>query len=138
MAYLDLLRHQLRIDEGTRKFPYTDPLGKLTIGVGHNLADKGLPDPIIDALLDWDINDAESYARYLLPDFDSLSDVRKYVLCNMSFNLGSKLQGFQKFLLAVHEQRWSDAAVEMLSSLWAQQVGDRAKRLAAAMLNDAL
>lgn len=138
MAYLDLLRHQLRIDEGVKKFLYTDSVGKTTIGVGHNIADKGLPDPIIDALLEWDINDAVSYAQHLLPDFDELSDVRKYVMSNMSFNLGSKLAGFSKFLLAVHEQRWDDAAVEMLDSLWAEQVGERAKRLASAMRMDAL
>lgn len=138
MSYLDLLRHQLRIDEGVKKFPYTDPVGKLTIGVGHNLADKGLPDPIIDSLLDWDINDAQSYAQSLLPDFDSLSEVRKYVVCNMAFNLGSKLSGFRNFLLAVHEQRWDDAAREMLNSMWAEQVGQRAIRLADAMRSDSL
>lgn len=138
MPYLDLLRHQLRIDEGVKKFPYVDSVGKLSIGVGHNLADKGLPDPIIDALLDWDITDAQAYATSLLPDFDDLSDVRKYVVCNMSFNLGPKLSGFRNFLLAVHEQRWADASDEMLKSLWAEQVGDRAKRLANAMRTDSL
>jgi lysozyme len=128
----------LRIDEGVRKFPYVDTAGKLTIGVGHNLADKGLPDPIIDALLEWDIEDADSFAKHLLPDFDALSDVRKYVVCNMAFNLGTKLTGFSKFLLAVHEQRWEDASKEMLNSLWAQQVGDRALRLSIAMRDDTL
>lgn len=138
MSYLDLLKHQLRIDEGVRKFPYVDTVGKLSIGIGHNLADKGLPDPIIDALFEWDIDDAVSYARHLLPDFEHLSEVRKYVVCNMSFNLGSKLAGFERFLRAVHEERWEDAADQMLDSLWAKQVGKRAQRLAEAMRNDAL
>lgn len=138
MAVQDLLRDGLRRDEGVRKLPYWDTTGHWTVGVGHNLTDKGLPDPIIDALLEWDIEDALGYARHLLPDFDTYSEVRQYVLGQMAFNLGSKLQNFQKFILAVHERRWVDAAIEMLDSRWAAQVGDRAKRLAESMRTDAL
>lgn len=139
MSYLDLLRHQLRIDEGVKKFPYVDTMGKLSIGVGRNLADCGVSDDEIDLLLTNDIARAEQTARYLLPGFDDLSDVRKYVMCNLAFNLGQeKLAEFQKLLLAVHEGRWTDAASEILDSRYAQQVGARAIRLSNAMRDDTL
>lgn len=139
MSYQDLLKHQLRIDEGVKKFPYVDVVGKLSIGVGRNLADNGVGDDEIDLMLTNDIAAAEKTARYLLPDFDGLSDVRKYVMCNLAFNLGQqKLSEFQKLLLAVHEERWADAALEILDSRYAQQVGARAIRLSNAMRDDAL
>lgn len=36
------LQEQLIRDEGVRKFPYKDTVGKTTIGVGRNLDDVGL------------------------------------------------------------------------------------------------
>jgi lysozyme len=136
LMYLDLLRHQLPIDEGRKPRPYPDTVGKWTVGIGHNLSDSDLPPEVIDLLFEHDLRDAEKVARYLLPDFDNLSDVRKAVVCNMAFNLGMKLAEFHQFLLAVHEERWVDAAIAMLDSHWAVQVGDRAKRLAESMRTD--
>lgn len=127
------------MDEGVRKFPYVDTVGKLSIGVGRNLADNGISDDEIDLMLTNDIARAEADARFLLPEFESLSEIRKYVICNMAFNLGrKKLSEFSKFLLAVHEERWADAAKEMLNSRWAQQVSERAVRLSLAMQDDTL
>ena len=37
--------------EGRRAFPYRDSVGKLTIGVGRNLSDRGLSEGEIDQLL---------------------------------------------------------------------------------------
>lgn len=133
MDYEALLRHGLRIDEDRRTFPYMDTTGNITIGIGYNLTADGLPDDVIDLLFDRCIARAEHLAESLFPDFALLNDVRKYVVCNMAFNLAGKLADFQRFRLAVHEQRWSDAKREMLNSQWASQVGDRAKRLADAM-----
>src|SRR4051812_27390106 len=38
----DALVNQLIIDEGLKLSPYTDTVGKLTIGVGRNLTDVGI------------------------------------------------------------------------------------------------
>lgn len=149
MSYRDLLRHQLRIDEEPRNRPYDDAtgrelkpgmmlIGKLTIGIGRNLTDNGVNDDEMALMHENDIDEAERTARRLLPDFAELSDVRKYVVCNMAFNLGyERLKGFRKALLAIHEKRWADTADEMLDSKWAKvDVPERAKRLANAMRND--
>lgn len=134
MGYLDILRRQLPIDEGTRTRPYRDSVGKLTIGVGRNLDDVGLSLGEIAYLLENDIAQADKAARALVPKFDTLTEERKAVLVNMAFNLGHyRLSMFVKLLAAVREARWDDAADEMLDSTWAEQVGERAQRLAIEM-----
>jgi lysozyme len=52
---MDLIE-QLRRDEGVRLHPYTDTVGKLTIGVGRNLADMGISDAEATVLLQNDID----------------------------------------------------------------------------------
>lgn len=133
MNYRDILRHQLPIDEGRESKPYPDTVGKLTIGVGRNLDDVGLFADEIALMLENDIARAERATRALVPTFDSLSDTRKAVLCNMAFMGQGKLAGFKKMLRAVNEGRFSDAADEILDSKYARQVGERAKRLAELM-----
>ena len=52
------------------------------------------------------------------------------VMANMSFNLGiNRLMKFKNFLSAMQNNDWDKAAVEMLDSRWAIQVGPRAIRL---------
>ena len=134
MSHLDVVRAQLRIDEGVRDKPYHCSAGKLTIGVGRNLDDKGLKADEIALMLDNDILDAERDARALFPSFDTLSVNRRAVLVNMAFNVGrDRLAGFKKFRAAVEAGEFYKAADEMLDSQWAKQVGLRAARLSMQM-----
>lgn len=134
MSYLDILKPQLRIDEGVRKKPYRDTVGKLSIGIGRNLDDVGLRDSEIEYLFQNDVAEAEVDARRLVPKFDDLTDARKAVIVNMSFNMGYPvLSQFVNTLRAVNEGRYDDAADGMLASKWARQVGVRAQRLAKMM-----
>jgi lysozyme len=56
----------------------------------------------------------------------------------MAFNLGiAGLQRFTKFLAALEQKDYETAATEMLDSVWAEQVGRRAQRLAAQMRSGA-
>lgn len=125
---------QLRRDEGVRNKPYTDTVGKLTIGVGRNLTDNGLSDTEINVLLHNDVGDITNELQTRLPWFNSLDPVRQAVLINMGFNMGFKgLDGFPKMLAATVQGNWEEAATEMLDSQWSKQVGDRATRLAKQM-----
>lgn len=133
MSFRDILAAQLKQDEGVRYRPYRDTVGKWTIGVGRNLDDVGIHDDEMELMLENDIASAEILARTLIPNFDDLSDNRKAVVCNMSFNLGPRLSGFTQTLRAIRDSQWSVAADNMLNSVWAQQVGLRARRLADAM-----
>ena len=132
----ELLVYELSRDEDVRTKPYKDSVGKLTIGVGRNLDDKGLSKAEINILLNNDINDSEADLDRTFPWWRQLNDNRQRVLLNMCFNLGIKrLTGFKNMLKDVQNGRYDQAAVEMLDSLWARQVGGRAVRLAKMMKN---
>ena len=136
-----LLIAELKRDEGVRYVPYHDTEDVLTVGVGHNLAVKPLwliyplDDAEVDRILLLDIADTIEDLDDRLPWWRELSEARQRVMVNMAFNLGiDGLLGFKNTLAAVKDGRYSDAAKGMLSSKWARQVGDRAKRLANMML----
>lgn len=133
------LRTQVQTDEGCRLMPYTDTVGKLTIGYGRNLTDNGLrPDEAV-LLLDNDLAAAIADVERAYPIVRTLSSVRQIVLANMCFNLGiGRLSLFRQMWAAVMAGNFQQASVEMLASEWARQVGARATRLAAMMLSDAL
>lgn len=124
-----LIRH-----EGTRNRPYRDPTGNLTIGVGRNLSAVPLSADEIDLLLTNDIARAKAGLDRNLPWWTTLSVPRQMVLIDMCFNLGiGGLLQFRKFLAAVQAGDWSRARAEMDDSLWARQVGRRARELAEMM-----
>ena len=127
------LARDLERDEGRESFPYTDTVNKLTIGVGHNLTDRGLPGPVIDLLLELDIDiavkDCERFEWWA-----RLSPNRQRAMANMSFNLGrDRLRGFRRLLAALDRDDYRTAAKEMRDSQWAKQTGARAERLAVLM-----
>jgi lysozyme len=65
------------------------------------------------------------------------SEVRHSVILCMAYQLGAAgLNGFKKFLGAVIDHDWQLAHDEMLDSLWARQVPNRANRMAAMMLSN--
>lgn len=131
---LERLYARLTLDEGKRHKPYRCSAGKLTIGVGRNLDDRGLTDSEIAFLLENDVALATADCRRLFYQFDDLDDVRQEVLVSMAFNLGfERLSGFKKLRAAVRARNWAAASREMLDSKWATQVGARAQRLAKAM-----
>lgn len=131
---IEQLVQQLLRDEGLRLRPYRDTVGKLTIGVGRNLDDVGVSGDEARYLLHNDVSRTLYELASHLPWTTNLDLARRGVLANMAFNLGmAGLLGFKKMLRAVQNQRYLDAAREMLDSKWAAQVGDRATRLAKQM-----
>lgn len=127
------MNHQerlLRLHEGTRRKPYRDTVGKLTVGVGRNLDDKGLRDDEIALMLTNDIKECEADLDRALPWWRTLNAPRQHVLLDMCFNLGlTKLLGFKNTLKYIQQGNWAQAKANMLQSLWARQVGSRAVRL---------
>lgn len=130
----DPLVDALIADEGLRFKPYTDTRGKLTIGVGRNLTDVGITSTEAMLLLEGDLDRTRTGVRMALPWFDRLNASRQRVLLNMAFNLGvSGLLGFKQMLADCQAGDYDGAANEMLASVWASQVGQRAVRLAQQM-----
>lgn len=136
------LRDDLIRDEGERRVPYDDvtgqPLksgdtlrGKLTISVGVNISD-GISSAESDSLFAMRLLRVEEEAPKKMPWFPGLPEPVQRGLLNMLYNLGwPRLSGFAHMLIALEDHQWERAAKEAEDSLWANQVGDRAKRIAA-------
>jgi lysozyme len=130
LVNLQRLWEQLVHHEGLRLKPYRCSAGKLTIGVGRNLEDVGLTEEEALLLLGNDISRVITELDQNIPAFSSLDEIRKRVLVDMGFNLGiNRLMKFRRMLAALEAGDWSQAAVEMMDSRWARQVGSRAERL---------
>ena len=129
------LRRQIRLHEGERLKVYTCSAGKLTIGVGRNLEDRGISVEESNMLLDNDLAQFQVELLRKLPWVSDLDEVRQRVLIDMAFNLGiSGLLTFKKTLAAIKRGDYEKAAPMMLDSKWATQVGKRAERLSTMML----
>lgn len=128
------LEEQLILHEGLRLKPYTDTKGKLTIGIGRNLTDKGITKEEALQFLRNDIAEAKDALELHLSWSKELTPIRRRVLIDMVFNLG--IGGLLKFTLALRAMREGnndEAAQQMLKSKWARQVKGRALRLAEMM-----
>jgi len=126
----EALRQQLILHESVRLFPYVDSVGKITIGCGRNLTDKGISEAEARQFLDADINDAILDCTSF-PWFPDLDVVRQRAVVDLCFNMGlTRLRGFVKMLAAIARQDWDGAAHELLDSAYAVQVGKRARTLA--------
>jgi lysozyme len=128
------LAEQLKKHEGLRLKPYTDTVGKLTLGIGRNLEDKGITEQEALFMLNNDVDYFYGQLNKKLTWFKSLDDARQNVLINMAFNLGvAGLLSFKNTLRLVSVGHFHEAAEEMLNSKWAKQVGYRAEELAEQM-----
>lgn len=124
------LKADLTRDEARRSKPYRDTEGLLTIGVGWNLDHNGLPDDVIDTLLDRGIDQAEEALDNIDSAWRTLNENRQLVLLNMAFNLGQgRLAGFRNMWAAIRQGRLEEVPEHMMDSKWAVQVGPRADRL---------
>jgi lysozyme len=123
------IEDQLILHEGLRLKPYRCTAGKLTIGVGRNLEDKGITHDEAMILLCNDIKEItgqlERHSWYV-----ALGPVRRKVLIDMAFNLGmAGLMGFKQMIEALKRADYERAADEMVNSRWYRQVGERGRRL---------
>jgi len=125
----ELLSDLIR-DEGLKLKPYNCTAGKMTIGIGRNLSDRGITQTEAMYLCDndIDISYAELHKNFLW--FRDLDNKRQNAVINLHINLGlTRLSKFKKFLAAMTIKDYKVAAEELEDSLWFRQVGDRAKRI---------
>jgi lysozyme len=143
------LENEISQDEGFRSKPYFDccgkpylkcvclldgkKRGKLTIGYGRNLDAIGITPQEGRILRDNDIATAKQCAAFF-PWYSELTQPRQDVVTMMLFNVGfESFSGFKKMIEALGKGDFKIAAAEMLASHWADEVGERANRLAAVM-----
>ena len=129
----ETLIERIKRHEGLRLRPYRDSLGNASIGYGHYLRIPINENAALTILRN-DIANA-CLAAYNLPaaviSAGGITEGRKEVLIEMIFNLGFHgVLGFKRMLKAIEKEDFDLAAREMLDSLWALQVKDRARELA--------
>lgn len=131
------LRKQLVQFEGYKTHPYVDTVGKVTIGIGWNLTDRGLPGFIIELLYDIAREECQRYLEQY-HWWEDLDKVRKRVLMDMVYNMGPTV--FEEFKNTIHfiERRdYVKAAKNMRLSKWYKQVKVRG-RILAMMMEDGI
>lgn len=126
---------QLARDENLRLHPYTDTVGKLTIGYGRNLTDVGISEAEAKLMLIKDINDVTRRLSATYQWYVDLLYAREFTRAaaieNVAFNIGlAGLAAFTNMLEAMAHKDYNRAAAELLDSKYAKQVGARATRLA--------
>jgi lysozyme len=120
--------------QGPELFPYLDTVGKLTIGYGRNLDDRGITRAEAEQMLHEDMRSAILDASSL-PYWHSLSPVRQIVMSDMIYNLGlTKFRKFVRLNRALSIQDYNLAGFEMKDSKWYRQTKRRAKVLVEAMI----
>lgn len=126
---------QIRRDEGEKLSVYEDSLGWWTIGVGICVDSRkgcGLLPEESEFILKNRLDIARLELDKVYPWFRTMNEPRQAALINMYHQMGPNgLQGFQKMLGALRDQRWPDAAYQALDSTWAKvQTPARARRMA--------
>jgi lysozyme len=129
----DKLLEMLKRHEGVEHHIYRCSAGFWTLGAGRNVDPQGglgLSDDEVDYLLQ---NDIERVIKELSTEyrwFNSLDDVRKDAMIDISFNLGAtRLRGFKRALAAMEVADYTTAAKEFLDSKWSRDVKGRATEL---------
>lgn len=146
VSVLDIVLAQVKRHEGWRAHPYNDKTGKrviapdggcITVGYGTNIEtiSKEEGEWLLEKRLAVAMTDA---AMIFAQGWNALSDVRKAVLINMSYQLGGpRLSDFMNLRAAVATGDHAAAKLAMLDSVWARQVPSRALELAEAYFGDA-
>jgi lysozyme len=140
------LHERLREHEGERLRVYDDANGKPvvkgytlkghpTIGVGRNLAGRGITKDEAADLLENDVDDCIDEVLDAFPWANDMDNARFSVLVELCFNMGLPvLKTFTNTLRAMATKDYVAAARGMLASKWASDVGPkRSGRLAQVM-----
>ncbi len=167
-TWLQEVERRIAISEGCETVRYLDSVGVPTIGIGFNLqrddarlalVQAGVPESQVqlvidgeqaltlgqvDALFTYSFAPIESDARASLAMgvFNALTDARRFVICDLVFNMGAT--GWGRFvhtraMIALAQSAkekdapnahdlFVEAANDLRASEWFGQVGERAKR----------
>lgn len=126
------MKEQLIHHEGIPLKPYRCTAGKLTIGVGRNLDDKGITEKEALYLLDNDISECiyDLMEIFGVSVWECFSNSRQRALIDLRFNLGpNRFRMFRKMLSAIRYGDWKQASEELKDSNWWTQVQPDRKEL---------
>lgn len=129
----DKLLASIQRAEGFSALPYDDR-GDISIGYGRNLTRNPLTPQEGVYLMQRPFEAAIDSAPTTVKNYATLTDAQQNVLVEMVYNLGlGGVLKFKKMRAAIESGDFNLAAVEMMDSAWAKQVGSRALKLAEQM-----
>ncbi|BAQ88139.1 Phage-related lysozyme (muraminidase) (COG3772) [uncultured Mediterranean phage uvMED] len=143
---VDVLRDELKRDEGCVNSIYLDHLNLPTCGIGHLITEwdeeyglevgTSISEERVNELFDKDIAVTLEECKLLYNDFDVLPSEAQHIIANMMFNMGRpRLSRFHKMKKAIDARDWNEASLQMQDSKWYHQVTNRAERLVQRMKN---
>ena len=123
--------------EGFEPRPYTCPTGHLTIGYGFKMSDLYIEEDIAHEMLVRILAHKEKQMRDTFDWIDDMPVLIQEVVLNMCFQMGCHgVSHFKKMIKAMKNEKWADAANEMLDSKWARSDSpNRAKELSDIVLS---
>ncbi len=130
------LAERIKAHEGLRLKPYTDSLGRITIGYGRCLDTRGISRDEADTMFNRDMVEAASNANLIVgaKTWRGIGETRQEILTEMVYQLGAGgVDGFRNMIAALRDRNYERAADEMLDSRWHDQTPARAEELAALM-----
>ena len=122
----------IRKHEGLRLKPYICPAGKLTVGYGRNLQDKGISKVEAELMLNNDVNECilDLEKIFVTDGFESFSESLQTALIDMRFQLGYYgFREFKKMIAALKVGNIKLAKIEATDSAWYGQTPNRAKEI---------
>lgn len=134
-AWRARVRDLIKEEEGFVPHVYRDTEGYETIGYGFLVDGRawgGIPKPIAEKWLDYEIDEVESTLRHHIPNLDSFPEPVVLALFSMSYQLGvGGVLNFTDMMAALQRGDYAVAANEALDSVWAtEQTPERARRMA--------
>lgn len=131
------LQKMITEHEGERLLPYEDSKGNITIGVGHNLTEHGIPQEMSQYLLQRDLAFAIQDIKKKFKWVEEINEVRQAALVSLVFNMGlPTFLKFKKTIAFLKDKRFKEAGDEILyngvknKTPYYEQVGKRAEVLA--------
>ena len=125
------LKDFIKKHEGLNLKPYACSANKTTIGYGRNLTDNGITKREAEILFEHDVAIAkQDLFKIFNHQVGEFTEGQFIALVDMMYNLGiSRFKEFKKMIKAIKAKDWSKAKKEAFDSLWAKQVGTRAKNV---------
>lgn len=119
--------------EGEKFDMYKDSVGIWTIGVGHNIQEKGISKAVSRLMLSEDMQEAiDDCGR--LDYFYTLDTVRQLCIADMVYNMGLPVfLTFKRMNAAMRIKDYNLAVAEGIDSRWYKQTGRRAVRILEAL-----
>ncbi len=135
---MDSFKHTLMKDEGFRSKVYPDHKGIPTIGYGTRIDELDVSKDEAERWLDAELDEKEARLRRI-PEYNSLSIVRKNVIRSMAYQMGvAGTERFYNMWRAIARGDFVEAGVQMRDSQWWRDPATkkRAERMSRRMTAD--